>query len=76
MAGKGVLKERLLQIVSVTTQWLFRGECPASSYSFEIAKMQEGIKGKGIIDLHQWSGDGVWTRNRNLEGMVIQYGMK
>ena len=26
-----------------------------------------------MIDPHQWRGDGVWTRSRDLEGMVIGY---
>ena len=46
---KGVVKERLLQIVSVTTQdlrWPFRDERPDSRYSFEIGKTQEGVRGR------------------------------
>ena len=74
MARKGVLTERFLQIVSVTTRMsAFRGGCPARSYSLEIARMQEGVRGEGMIDQNTWRGDGVWTRNINLEGLVIGY---
>ena len=33
--------------------------------------MQEGVRGEGVTDPHPWRGDGVWTRSRNLEGMVM-----
>ena len=34
--------------------------------------MQEGVRGERTIDLHRWrDGNGIWTRSRNLEGMVI-----
>ena len=46
MARTGVLKECLLQIVPVTTQVAIRGGCLASSYSLEIARMQEGVRGR------------------------------
>ena len=72
MARKGVLKERILQMVSVTTQVAiprqvsrFKLHCNR----FEIAKMQEGVDGEGMIDPHQWRGGGVWTGS-SLEGMV------
>ena len=38
--------------------------------------MQEGVKGEGMIVPHPWCGDGVWTRSRDLEGMVIGYVMR
>ena len=32
----------------------------------------QGGRGGGMIDPHpSWRGDGVWTRSRNLEAMVV-----
>ena len=45
---------------------------PASSCSLEIARTQ-GVRVEGMIDPHTRRGDGVWTRSRNLEGMVVTY---
>ena len=40
MAGKGVVKEPLLQIISLTAHVaIFRGGCPTSSSSVRIARM-------------------------------------
>ena len=58
-------------LIDKIDRWPIRGECPESSYSFEIAKVQEGVRGEGTIGPHPRRGDGVWTRSRNLEGMVI-----
>ena len=48
-ARKEVAKERLLLIVSVTTQFAIRGGCRASSSTLGTAKKQDGT-GRGVTD--------------------------
>ena len=66
MARKGVVKGRLLLIVSETTQVAipWRG-CLASSSSLEIEK-REGARGSrwGVTDPQRWRWDGACMRLR------------
>ena len=76
MARKGVLKERLLQIVSVTTQVAISRR--VSRFNLQLRDGQDARRGQGggddtpMIHAHPWRGVGVWTRRRNLGGMVIR----
>ena len=72
MARKGMLKERLLQIVSVTTQAAISRRASHFKLQLRDCQMQE-VSGEGMIDPHPWRGDGVWTRSRNLKGILIGY---
>ena len=72
MSRRGVLKERLLQIVSVSTQVAISTR--VSHFKLQLRDRQdEGVRGEGMIDPHQWRGDRVWTRSRNLEAIIIGY---
>ena len=64
MGRKGVVKERLLQIVSVTTQVAISRRVCASSSSLETARKQEGAGQGGTTDPQRWRGDGAWIRCR------------
>ena len=72
MASKGVLKERLLQIVSVTTP--VASSRRVSRFKLKLRDRQDA-RSQGGRDYRPTPrrGDGVWTRSRNLEGMVIVY---
>ena len=70
MVRKGMLKERLLQIVTVTTQVVISRK--VSSFKLQLRDRQDArVRGDGMINPRPWRGDGVWTRSEN-EGMVIQ----
>ena len=77
MARKGVLKERLLQIVSVTTQVAISRR--VSRFNLQLRDGQDARRGQGggddtpMIHAHPWRGVGVWTRSRALDGRVIRY---
>lgn len=53
MAMKEAVKERLLQIVSATTQVTIHGGCRASSSGSGIARKQERDRGRGMPDAHR-----------------------
>ena len=64
MASKGVVKKRLFQIVSVTTEVAISGGCHASSSRLGTARKQEGGGAQGMTDPHRWRGDGAWIQLR------------
>ena len=73
MTRKGVVKERLLQIVPVTAQVAISRK--VSRFKLLLRDLQDArrVSGEGMIDPHPWRGDGVWTRSRNLKGILIGY---
>ena len=64
MARKGVSKERLLQIVSETTQVTILRR--VSCFKLQLRDRQEArVRGDGVIDAQPWRRDGVWMRSKN-----------
>ena len=67
------MKERLLQVVSVTTQVAI--SLRVSRFTLQLRNHQDARRSQGgedDVDPHQWRGDEVWTRSSILEGMVIK----
>ena len=62
MARKGVVKERLLQTISVTTQVAISTRVRGLSSSLGTPRKLEGAAGEGMTDPHRWLGNGVWTQ--------------
>ena len=61
MARKGVVKERLLQIFSVTTQVAISRR--VSRFTLQLRDCQEARRSSGGGDdmpTHRWRGDGAW----------------
>ena len=59
MARKGLVKERLLQLVSVTTQVAISRR--VSRFKLQLRDRHEARRSRGvreITDLHRWLGDG------------------
>ena len=73
MTRKGVVKERLLQIVPVTAQVV--NSRKVSRFKLLLRDLQDArrVSGEGMIDPHPWRGDRVWTRSKNVERMVVGY---
>ena len=74
MARKGVLKERLLQIVSVTTQVAISRR--VSRFKLQLRDRQDATRSEGGGDHRLTHGIGMEcgrTRSGNLKGMVIGY---
>lgn len=65
MVGKGVLKERLLQVVPPTTQVVLWRR--VSRFKLQLRGRQEtrrGRRGGGVAEPHQQRGGGAWMRLR------------
>ena len=62
MARKGVVKEHLPQIISMTTQVAISRR--VSRYKLQLRDRQEArrSRGGGLTDPHRWRGDGAWMR--------------
>ena len=74
MARKGVLKERLLQIVSVTTQVAISRR--VSRFKLQLRDRQDATRSEEGGDHRLTHGIGMEcgrTRSGNLKGMVIGY---
>ena len=58
MGRKAVVKERLLQLVSVTTQVVISRR--VSRFKLQLRNRQEArrSRGGGVTDPHRWRGDG------------------
>ena len=62
MTRKGLVKEHLLQIISVTTQIAISRRVSRFNSSSGTAKKHEGAGEQGMTDPHRWRGDGARIR--------------
>ena len=62
IARKGVVKERLLKIVSVTTQVPISSRVSRFKLQHRDTKKVEGKGGAGTTDPHRWRVDGAWMQ--------------
>lgn len=62
MARIGVAKERLLQVVSVTTEVTNSKRVSRSERRLRDRQEARRRDGGGATDAHPWRGDGAWAR--------------